>query len=135
MGKALNTVIWILVFFIVGVILGMVSPGQWLEDRSWEIRGLYHRIRFGNVPIAENFVTAPFALKLAYVQNTSTGALETYLQNTATNEMLPIYEINGVTQVGDFDHRLDGIRFQAQSRIEEGGGAVLDKLKQLKDLF
>ena len=132
----MSKLVWILILVVIAFVVGMMSPGQWLMDRSWELKKLYYQFRLGNVPIADNFVSNPFGLKLVYVKNAATGKLETYLANTKANEVpLPVLEVAQTTQVGEFDYRLKGVREEAQKKLEKGGKTALEKLKQLQDLF
>lgn len=135
MSKFLKTVLWIVILIIIGILFGMVSPGQWLTDQSWRLKRLFNKVYFRNTQAAQNFVSAPFDLKLVHLKNEETGTLETYLQNVQSQEMLPVYEINGTTHVGDIEHRLRGVREEAQKSLEEGGESVLKKLKKLQELF
>ncbi len=135
MDKFFKTVLGIVVMLIIGILIGMVSPGQRLTDQSWRLKRLYNKFHFRNTPVAQNFVSDPFGLKIVYIKNEETGELETYLQNIQSKEMLPLYEINGTTQVGDIDHRLRGVTEEAQKSLEEGGETILKKLKQLQELF
>jgi hypothetical protein len=87
--------------------------------------------------VAENFVPSPFDLKIVYLKNTE-GRLETYLINAATNEMLPIVQVEGTTQVGDVAHRFRGIGEEGRNRLKDifenardGGSTALDKALQL----
>jgi hypothetical protein len=135
MNKFFSKFVGILILVIIAILFGMMSPGQWLTNWSWELKRLYHQFHYRNTPIAQNSPTDPFGLKIVYVKNETTGELETYLKNTQSHEMLPVYDINGTTHVGDIEHRLQGIREEAQKSLEEGGTTVLDKLKQLQELF
>ena len=135
MSKFFNKVVWIVILVIIAVLFGMISPGQWLTDQSWKLKRLFNKVYFRNTQAAQDFISTPFDLKIVYVKNDETGALETYLQNVQSKEMLPVYDITGTIQVGDIDHRLNGVSEEAQKSLEEGGEAVLKKLKQLQDLF
>ena len=135
MDKFFKNVLWIAILVIIAILFGMVSPGQWLTDQSWRLKKLFNKVYFRNTQVALNFVSSPFDLKIVYVKNDETGGLETYLQNVQSQEMLPVYEIDGATHVGDIEHRLRGVTEEAQKSLEEGGESVLKKLKQLQDLF
>jgi len=135
MGKSANKAAWVVILVIIAILFGMLSPGQWLTDRSWTLKRLFNKVLFRNTPVAQNFVSDPFSLKIVHVKNEETGELETYLTNVQSHEMLPVYEINGTTHVGDIEHRLRGVTEEAQNSLEEGGETVLKKLKQLQELF
>ncbi len=119
-----------LILVVIGIIIGITSPG-------WEVKKIYNTIRFRNTSVAEDFLSNPFSLKIVYVQNDQ-EQLETYLINDSKNEMLPIYEIEGTTQVGDAEHRIRGVSEETRSRVieiledaKEGSSTALDKAKQL----
>ena len=135
MNKFFKNVLWIAILLIIAILFGMVSPGQWLTDQSWKLKRLFNKVYFRNIQVAQNFISAPFDLKIVYVTNDETRELETYLQNIQSQEMLPVYEIDGSTHVGDIEHRLRGVSQEAKESLEEGGESVLKKLKQLQELF
>jgi len=124
------------ILVVISFVAGMLSPGQWLTDRSWELKQLYNnQFRFRSAPVAEGFVANPFGLKVVYLKNDQTGKLETYLTNTKTNEVLPLLEVAQTTQLGDFEYRLKSVREDAQKKLEKGGKTALEKLKQIQDLL
>ena len=135
MSNFFKKMVWIVILVIIAVLFGMISPGQWLTDQSWKLKRLFNKVYFRNTQATQGFVSTPFDLKIVYVKNDQTGTLETYLQNVQSKKMLPVYDITGTIQVGDIDHRLNGVSEEAQKSLEEGGETVLKKLKQLQDLF
>jgi hypothetical protein len=119
----------VLILLIIGLIIGMTSVG-------WEVKKVYHTVRFRNVPIAKGFLPNPFGLKIVYVQDAE--GLKTYLINDSKDEMLPVFEIEGTTQVGDAEHRIKGIGEETRSKVlkiledaKKGSSTTLDKAKQL----
>ena len=119
MGKFLSNLLWILVIIVIALVVGMISPGGWLSKRKESVNKIYNQtIRFSKTPIAEGFSPDSLDLKIIYVENTQ-GNLETYLVNTSKNEMLPIFEVEGTTQVGDIAHRFRGVGEEGRSRLEE----------------
>lgn len=133
----MNKIALIVILVVISFVVGMLSPGQWLTDRSWELKQLYNnQFRFRSAPVAEGFVANPFGLKVVYLKNEKTGKIETYLTNTKTNEApLPILEVAQTTQLGDFEYRLKSVREDAQKKLEKGGKTALEKLKQIQDLL
>jgi hypothetical protein len=126
--------IWWVILLIIGFVIGRTPAG-------WETEKIYNTIRFRNTPSAENFLPNPFSLKIAYRQNDE-GQLETYLVNLNKDEMLPIYEIENTTQVGDSEHRIKGLGDETRKKLneilegaKEGGTTALDKAKQLLEIF
>lgn len=110
---------------IVSILIGMISPGKWLSDQQKVVNKLFNEhVRFRGTPIAENFCSTPHNLHIIYVENTE-GKLESYLVNAPKNEMLPILEVEGTTQVGDVAHRFKGLG-------EEGRGKLIDILESVK---
>ncbi len=126
-GSFVGTLILILIVFIAGGVVGRTKVG-------WQAESLYRTIRYSRTPVAEYFLTKPFTLDIQYRQNDQ-GELETYLLNIANNEMLPIYEIKGTTQVGDAEHRMIGLKDQLMEDAKEGGSAALEKARQLLEFL
>ncbi len=125
MGKIFRNLIILILVILISVVVGMISPGQWLSQQKRHAEKLYYRtFRFRETPVAENFLTEPFELSVIYVENTE-GHLETYLVNSSKNEMLPILEIEGTTQVGDAAHRFKGLG-------EEGRNSLKNILEDVK---
>lgn len=129
-GKLVITVI----LLIVGMAIGMSSFGSGVKRR-------YYTLRFRGTPVAESFLTQPFHLKIHYTLNDK-GELETYLVNEPRSEILPIHEIEGMTQVGDTEHRMRGLSEETRNKVlemleetKEGGSSALDKAKQLLEQF
>jgi hypothetical protein len=135
MSKFLRNLIVVFILVIVALVVGMISPGQWLTEQSWKMRQLYYQFQFKDAPIADNFAPKPFGLRVILLKNTGTGKLETYLVNPQTNTLLPVYEIANTIQVGDLEYRLRGVQEEAQKALEKGGKSALDKLRQIQDLF
>ena len=125
MKNFFSNFILLIVALIVAFVAGMISPGAWLTARKQEINAIYYKMAaYPNVPPAENFVTTPFDLQLVYVKNPS-GQLESYLFNSVRNEMLPILDVEGATQVGDLAHRFKGLG-------EEGRNKLVDAIESAK---
>ncbi|MCP4403096.1 MAG: hypothetical protein GY801_38040 [bacterium] len=123
---------------IVSIVVGMISPGEWLSKQQRLVTKLYNEnLRFRGSPIAENFCTTPHNLHIIYVENTE-GKLESYLVNSPKNEMLPILEVEGTTQVGDVAHRFKGLGEEGRGKLKNilesvkgGGSSALDKALRL----
>jgi hypothetical protein len=138
MGKFLSKLVWILVIIIIALVVGMISPGEWLSKRKEALNKFYNTtFRFSKTPIAEGFSPNAFDLKIVHVKNTQ-GNLETYLVNASKNEMLPILEVEETTQVGDITHRFRGVGEEGRSRLEEflenakgDGSSALEKALEL----
>jgi hypothetical protein len=136
--KFLYKLLAVVILLVVAFVVGMISPGQWLTDRRDDINKFYNKhIRFSKAPIAENFSPDAFDVKIVYVKNTE-GKLETYLVNSQKNEMLPVLEIEGTTQVGDANHRLRGIGEEGRNKLKSilesaknGSTTTIDKLLDL----
>ena len=126
-GSFVGTFILILIAFVGGGVVGRTQVG-------WQAESLYNSIRYAQTPVAINFLSKPFTLDLEYRQNEQ-GELETYLVNVGNNEMLPIYEVKGTTQVGKAEHRMIGLKDQLLEDAKEGGSAALEKAKQLLDFL
>jgi hypothetical protein len=122
-GSFLGILILLVIVFIAGGVVGRTQIG-------WEAEKIYNTIRYSRSPVATEFVSKPFELKIEYRQNDQ-GELETYLANRATYELLPVYEIKGTTQVGKVDHRMAGLKDQLLDDAKEGGSAALEKARQL----
>jgi hypothetical protein len=129
-GKLLITVI----LLMIGIALGMSSFGS-------DVKRIYYTLRFQGTPVAENFLPEPFHLKIHYTLNDQ-GQLETYLVNEPAGEILPIQKIEGMTQVGDTEHRMRGLSEETRNKVleileetKEGGSTALDKAKQLLEKF
>ncbi len=61
---------------IVSIVVGMISPGEWLSKQQRLVTKLYNEnLRFRGSPIAENFCTTPHNLHIIYVENAE-GKLE-----------------------------------------------------------
>jgi hypothetical protein len=128
-GSFLGKLILVIILLIIGIGIGMTPVG-------WQAQKLYHLIRYRNAPIAKGFVTKPFSLKMAYVQDSE--GLKTYLFNEATNDMLPVFEVEGTVQVGEVEYRLKGMGEETRSKVlnlleeaKKGSSTALDKAKQL----
>ena len=138
MGKFLGNLIAFVIVVVIALIIGMISPGQWLSNQRRVLTKMYNKtFRFSETPVAEGFLTTPFDLYITYVENTE-GKLESYLVNTSKNEMLPVLEVEDTTQVGDIAHRFKGLgeegRGKLQSILEsvrDGGTSALDKALKL----
>ncbi len=139
MQNFLRNTILVVILMLISLVVGMISPGMWLGNRRQDVSMLYHKmIGFRNVPLAQNFTTTPFDLRIMYVKSAN-GALETYLMNQPKNEMLPIYEVEGTTQVGDISHRFKGLGEEGRGKLEkllesvkeDGTGAIDNLLKLL----
>lgn len=134
MGKILTKLLIMIVIIALAFIGGMISPGEKLDSVKHEVNKYYNKIRFSKIPVAQGFLSNPFDLKLAYVENTE-GQLEVFLINTEKPEMLPIFEVAGTTQVGDLKHRLQGVKDEGQDKLqdifEEGSSAIDKALKFL----
>lgn len=126
-GSFVGTLILMLLAFVAGGVVGRTQIG-------WMAENTFNTLRYSRTPVAESFLNKPFGLDIAYQQNDQ-GELETYLLNLTNNEMLPIYEVNGTTQVGDAKHRMIGLKDQLLKDAEEGGSAALEKAKQLLDFL
>lgn len=131
----MKTFLLVIVLLIIALVVGMISPGEWMTNRSHDFKQMYNStVRFRNTSAAKDFCPNPFELKIVYLKSPD-GKLETYLFNAATKEMLPIYLIEGTTQVGDVAHRFKGIGEEGRSTLKtliesaktQGTGA-LDKL-------
>ncbi len=137
MGKFLSKFLLVIIVIVLAVVVGMISPGQKMTNLRHEINKFYNKIRFSKTPIAQGFLSSPFSLKMVYVENTE-GQLEVYLINTEKDEMLPILEVEGTTQVGNVKHRLKGIGEEGRNKLKdilesarEGGTGAIDKALQL----
>lgn len=138
MGKFLRNLMILSIVGIVALVVGMISPGQWLSNQQRQLSKMYNKtVRFPKAPLAEGFVTDPFALYITYVENTE-GKLESYLVNGPKNEMLPILEVEGTTQVGDVSHRFKGLGEEGRNKlkiilegVKGGGSSAIDKALQL----
>lgn len=128
-GSFLGKLIVLVIFFIAGGVVGRTSVGEWAEK-------MYRTIRYSSTAVAENFLSKPsaFDLNIQHRKNEE-GQLETYLVNVTKNEMLPVYEINGTTQVGKAEHRMIGLKDQLMKDAKEGGSAALEKAKQLLEFL
>lgn len=126
-GSFLGILILILIAFIAGGVVGRTQLG-------WQAESLYHSMRYAQTPVAKDFLSKPFKLNIQYRQNAQ-GELETYLVNAASNELLPIYDINGTTQVGQADHRIAGLKDELLDDAKEGGSTALEKAKQLLEFL
>lgn len=131
-GSFVGKLIIIVILLGLGIALG-ISP------LGWQVKKIYYTIRYYNTPIAKDFLSKPFSLHVSYSRNDA-GELETYLINEEKSEALPVYEIEGTTQVGDAEHRMRGIGEETRKKLieafeeaQEGGSAALEKLKQVLD--
>ena len=138
MKNFFRTVMLLIITCIVSLIIGMISPGQWLSDQQRLAKKLYNEnLRFRGTPIAENFSTTPYGLHIIYIENTE-GKLESYFVNAPKNEMLPILEVEGTTQIGDVAHRFKGLGEEGRGKlitiledVKDGGSSALDKALRL----
>ena len=138
MGKFFRTVILLLIVIAISVLIGMISPGKQLSSWKTAVNKLYNtQIRFRNTEIAPNFSLTPFDLRIEYLINTE-GQLEAYFVNSQKSEILPIFEIEGTTQVGDVAHRFRGIGEEGRNKLKDilenardGGANAIDKAIQL----
>jgi hypothetical protein len=138
MGKFLRNLIFILILILIALVVGMISPGKQLSSWKKSANKIYNeQVRFRNTPIAEGFTSNPFALGIEYLENTE-GKLEVYFVNSQKNEILPVFEIEGTTQVGDVSHRFRGIGEEGRNKLKnilenarEGGASALDKALEL----
>ena len=126
-GSFIGTLVLIFIVFIAGGVVGRTKVG-------WQAESMYNTIRHSQTPMAKNFLPKPFALDIAYRLNEQ-GELETYLVNVTNDEMLPVYEIKGTTQVGKAEHRMIGLKDQLLEDAKEGGSAALEKAKQLLEFL
>lgn len=133
-GGMLGKLVVAVLVLILGMAIGMSSFGR-------EVKRLYYTLRFRGTPVAESFLPEPFHLKIHHTLNDQ-GQLETYLVNAPQNEILPVYEIEGMTQVGDTEHRMRGLSEETRNRLleileetKEGGSTALDRAKQLLEQF
>ncbi|PID56879.1 hypothetical protein CSB45_09440 [candidate division KSB3 bacterium] len=125
MKNFFRTLLLLIITCVISLIVGMVSPGQWLSTQQRALTKFYHQqLRFRGTAAAENFSSTPYHLQIIYLENTE-GKLESYLMNAAKNEMLPILEVEGTTQVGDLSHRFKGLG-------EEGRGKLTSVLEQMR---
>ncbi len=133
-----NTIL-VLILMLISLVIGMISPGEWLGNRRQDVVMLYHKtVEFRDVSSAKDFTATPFDLRIMYVKS-GDGTLETYLVNPPKNEILPIYEIEGTTQVGDVAHRFKGLGEEGRTKLEklletvqqDGSGAIDKLLKML----
>ena len=129
----------VVVLMAISLVVGMISPGMWLGNRRQDAVMMYNKMAlYRNVPIAKGFTGTPFDLRIMYVKS-GDGTLETYLVNPPKNEILPIYEIEGTTQVGDVAHRFKGLGEEGRTKLEklletvkeDGSGAIDNLLKML----
>lgn len=138
MGKFFRNVILLLIVIVIALLVGMIAPGEQLSSWKKTINKVYNKqVRFRNTPVAENFTSNPFDLQIEYLENTE-GKLEVYFVNSQKNEILPIFEIEGTTQVGDVAHRFRGIGEEGRNKLKDilenardGGANALDKALQL----
>ena len=138
MGKFFRNFVLLLIVIAISIVIGMISPGQWLSEQQGTANKLYNQyVQFRNTPTAEDFLSEPFELKIVHLKNTE-GQLETYLVNKQKNEMLPILEVEGTTQVGDVSHRFRGIGEEGRNKLKEvlesakdGSASAFEKALQL----
>jgi len=116
----MKKIVWGIVLILIGVLIGISSFGT-------AIKCFYYKSRLGGYPIAGNYVKSPFKLKIDYVVNTD-KELEIYLLDMDSNQRLPILDLDGLVQVGDFNHRLSGLQAEAKSKIVTGITGVRFKL-------
>ena len=118
----------------ISLVVGMISPGMWLGNRRQDAVMLYNKMAlYRNVPIAKGFTGTPFDLRIMYVKN-GDGQLEAYFVNPPRNEILPIYDVEGTTQVGDVTHRFKGLGEEGRNKLKtllesakEGSSGAMDK--------
>lgn len=131
MAKSIKGKLFLMILaLLIGIVIGMTQPGA-------EIMKLYNTVRFRNTPVAQGFLPNPFHLRVAHTVNDQ-GELETYLVNTQKSEMLPVLEVEGTTQVGDAQHRIQSIGDETLEKMrtifedaKEGGAGALEKAKKL----
>lgn len=113
------------IFIVIGIIIGISPFGEKIDD-------FYYKNKYKKVLIAEGFTKTPFVLKIHYVLNNN-KKIETYLINKNSGDKLPILEVNGLIQVGDFNYRLSGLKDQAEADFLTAIGKMKSKLiKQLQ---
>lgn len=129
-GGWLGKLIFWLVLVVIGLGIGISPVGDIL-------RSVYYPLRYLKNPVAKGFLPKPFALRIEFTTNQQ-GELEVYLVNETKHEALPIYEVEGTTQVGDVEHRVKGISEETRTKIiellegaKEGSSTTLDKVKKL----
>lgn len=113
------------IFIVIGIIIGISPFGEKIDD-------FYYKNKYKKVLIAEGFTKTPFVLKIHYVLNNN-KKIETHLINKNSGDKLPILEVNGLIQVGDFNYRLSGLKDQAEADFLTAIGKMKSKLiKQLQ---
>lgn len=138
MKNFFRTLMLLIITCIISLAIGMVSPGPWLSKQQRMLTKIYNdNVRFRGTPIAENFSSTPYNLQIIHIENTE-GKVETYLMNAPKNEMLPILEVEGTTQVGDVSHRFKGLGEEGRGKLKTilenvkgGGTSALDKALEL----
>lgn len=138
MGKFFRNLLFVLIVIVISVLVGMIAPGKQLSSWKKTINKIYHeQVQYRNTPIAENFTSNPFNLRIEYLENTE-GKLEVYFVNSQKNEILPVFEIEGTTQVGDVSHRFRGIGEEGRNKLKDilenardGGASAIDKALEL----
>lgn len=138
MGKFFRNLILLLIVIAISILVGMVAPGKQLSSLKTTVNKVYNQhIRFRGVAIAKDFSLNPFDLRIEHLVNTE-GNLEVYFLNPQKNEILPIFEIEGTTQVGDVAHRFRGIGEEGRNKLKgilesarDGGSNAIEKALQL----
>lgn len=138
MGKFFRNLILLLIVIAISILVGMIAPGKQLSNLKTTVNKAYNQhIRFRGAPIAQDFSLNPFDLRIEHLVNTQ-GNLEVYFVNPQKNEILPIFEIEGTTQVGDVAHRFRGIGEEGRNKLKgilesarDGGSNAIEKALQL----
>ena len=138
MGKFFRNLILLLIVIAVSMLVGMIAPGKQLSRLKTAVNKAYNQhFRFRGEPIAKDFSLNPFDLRIEYIENTE-GNLEVYFLNPQKSEILPIFEIEGTTQVGDVAHRFRGIGEEGRNKLKgilesarDGGSSAIEKALQL----
>lgn len=138
MGKFFRNLILLLIVIAISIVVGMIAPGKQLSRLKTTVNKAYNQhFQFRNTPIAKDFSLNPFDLRIEYLVNTQ-GSLEVYFMNPQKNEILPIFEIEGTTQVGDVSHRFRGIGEEGRNKLKgilegarDGGTNAIEKALQL----
>ena len=116
----MKKIVLTIALILIGILIGISPFGA-------GIKCLYYKSKLGGYPVAESYVKSPFNLKVEYVLNAD-KELEIYLLDMDSNQRLPILDLDGLVQVGDFNHRLSGLQAEAKSKIVTGITGVKSKL-------
>lgn len=129
-GGFIGTLLGIIVLLVIGIAIGVSPAGD-------VVKSIYYSLRYLNMPIAQGFLPKPYSMHIAYAA-TPQKQVEVYLVNEAKNEMLPIYEVEGTTQVGDVAHRVKGLGEETRTKVmqmvedaKKGSSTALDRLGDL----